>query len=214
VECVFTCITPLVEWIFLFVVTRGHIGRLDTFRCSFFHVVERYNWITFCHYVRSLNANGTEVHPSLTLHTPFTLNMNFVCVKMIHDSVYKMFIVFCTLIILYTLLTLCISYVYDLFHILLSFWQTYGSMECMYVQTSALGIFTVTHNNNFILFSLRITVTLVWTNDLWSGSGKHMFQYTCTASFCGLIKSIKSGICVLANKTLCSKKCSSTSTWL
>jgi hypothetical protein len=39
---------------------------------------------------------------------------------MIHNTAYKMYTVFCTVIILYTLLTL---YVYKLFHILLSFWQ-------------------------------------------------------------------------------------------
>ena len=42
-----------------------------------------------------------------------------------------MCIAFCTLVILYTVHTLCILYVYDLFHILLSVLQTYGSIVCV-----------------------------------------------------------------------------------
>jgi len=38
--------------------------------------------------------------------------------------VYKIFIVFCSALILYTLHALYILHVYDFFHILLSFWQT------------------------------------------------------------------------------------------
>jgi len=44
-----------------------------------------------------------------------------------------MFTVVCTIIFLYTKRTLYIMYLYDLFHILLSFLQTYGSRECVYI---------------------------------------------------------------------------------
>ena len=40
--------------------------------------------------------------------------------------VYKIFIVFCSVLILYTLHAWYILYVYDLLHNLLSFWQTMG----------------------------------------------------------------------------------------
>jgi hypothetical protein len=43
----------------------------------------------------------------------------YLCVKMIHNT--KLFIVFCTAIILYTLHTFYVLYICDLFHILLSF---------------------------------------------------------------------------------------------
>lgn len=48
------------------------------------------------------------------MHTPFTLYVNFLCVKI-------MFIVFCTVTILCPLHTLYILYVYDLFLTLLLF---------------------------------------------------------------------------------------------
>jgi len=53
-----------------------------------------------------------------------TLQMIFLCVKMIHNTVYKMFIVFCSVRIL------CILYTYGIFHTVFYF-DTYGSMECM-----------------------------------------------------------------------------------
>ena len=46
---------------------------------------------------------------------------------MIHNTAYRMFIVFSTII------TLRILYFYDLFHNQLSFKQTYRSIECMYL---------------------------------------------------------------------------------
>jgi hypothetical protein len=46
----------------------------------------------------------------------------------------SMCIAFHALVILYTVHTLSILYVYDLFHILLSVSQTYGSAVCMYVR--------------------------------------------------------------------------------
>ena len=47
-------------------------------------------------------------------------------VKIIHNTVHEMFIIFCTLKIPYIL------YVYGLCHIFFSFWHTYGSMECVH----------------------------------------------------------------------------------
>jgi hypothetical protein len=44
--------------------------------------------------------------------------MIFLCVKIIHNT--KRGMVFCTVIILYALHTLCVLYVYDLFHIVCS----------------------------------------------------------------------------------------------
>jgi hypothetical protein len=54
--------------------------------------------------------------------------MNFLLVKKIHDTVYKMFILFCILVIPYMLFVL---YVNDLLYFLLSFWQTFLSVECV-----------------------------------------------------------------------------------
>jgi hypothetical protein len=53
--------------------------------------------------------------------------MNF-CAKMIHNTFYKMFT------LLYTVKILYILYIYDLFHILLSFSRTYESRN-VYIKT-------------------------------------------------------------------------------
>ena len=63
-----------------------------------------------------------------------------------------MFVIFYT-VNLYTL------YIYDFFHILLSVWHTYGSMECMYVcmhvymyvQYSFLFFQSPTHSSTQVL---------------------------------------------------------------
>jgi len=48
---------------------------------------------------------------------------------MIRNTVYKMFIVIFAVMILYNLHTLHNWYIYNLFCIMLSFWQNYGCME-------------------------------------------------------------------------------------
>jgi hypothetical protein len=53
----------------------------------------------------------------------------FFCIKMIRNTVYKMFLVIFAVMILYNLHTLYIWYIYNLFRIMLSFWQNYGCME-------------------------------------------------------------------------------------
>jgi hypothetical protein len=65
-------------------------------------------------------------------YTSFCSAHEFLCVKMICNTFYKMFIVFYIVKIRYILCT------YDLLHMLLSLWHAYGSMECKrtYVRTS------------------------------------------------------------------------------
>jgi hypothetical protein len=73
-----------------------------------------------------------KVAPTGYLHTPFTLLMNFCCFRMIHNTIYEIFVVFCIVIILYILHILCD---YDLFHILLSIWQTSDPWNvCVYIK--------------------------------------------------------------------------------
>ena len=54
-------------------------------------------------------------------------------IRVVHSTVYERLIVFFIVIILYILPVLYILYVYNIFHILLSLWQTTRYMECVYV---------------------------------------------------------------------------------
>ena len=53
---------------------------------------------------------------------------------MIHNTVFERLVVFFIVIILYILPILYILCVYNVFHILLSLWQTTRYMECVYVR--------------------------------------------------------------------------------
>ena len=61
------------------------------------------------------------------IHTPVTLQMNFLCVKMIYSTVFVKWLLYLHCKLVY----LCI---YDLFHIQLCLWHTYGSMEWICIQ--------------------------------------------------------------------------------
>lgn len=84
--------------------------------------------------------------------SPFTVLMNVGCIRMAHHTAHD---ILCTVITLYILHTFVHLQVYDLFLMLLSLWQTLGSMQVNICPSQGRQTFT-THQpqkHNIFLFN-------------------------------------------------------------
>jgi hypothetical protein len=80
-------------------------------------------------------------------YTRLLLNWWFLYIRMIHNTIYEIFIVFRIVLMLY------IVYVCDLFNILPSFWQTFRCMVCMYVCLNKVwGLINETNLVHYLFF--------------------------------------------------------------